>query len=144
MFPVLFVQHDVILDLRHIALHEDVVIAGEDGVHDNAEDRGDGQGGKRDVGAADLEGQATGEAQTGHQDHCRDNQVSGAGEVDPILDDISHANGRDHPVEDEGNASDDGGRHGGDYLSELRGEGEDNGVEGGEADDLWVMYLGEL
>ncbi len=35
---------------------------------------------------------------------------------------------------------DDGGRHG-DYLSELRGEGEDNGVEGGEADDLGSCTL---
>ncbi len=86
MFPVLFVQHDVILD-QHIALHEDVVIAGEDGVQDVAEDRGDGPGGKR-CGAADLEGQATGEAQTGHQ-------ITAAiirflvREVDLILDDFS-------------------------------------------------------
>ena len=47
---------------------EYIVIAGQNGVEDNAGNGGDGQGGEGNAGPADGEGQTAGEAQAAHQD----------------------------------------------------------------------------
>ncbi len=57
------------------------------------------------------------------------------GEVDAVLNDVAHADGGDHTVEDHGHAADGGGGHCGDEGCELRAEAEDYREERREADD---------
>ena len=75
-----------------------VVVAGEDGVEQDARQGGDGQAGERDGGAGHGEGDAAGEAQAAHQDDGGDDEVAGLGQVHVVLHDVAHADGGDHAV----------------------------------------------
>ena len=95
-------------------LLEFVVLAGEDGIEDDAHDRGHSQAGQAD--GADLHGAggAVGNAQGQHQDQGGDDHIAGVGKVHSVLHHVAHAHGRDHAVEHQGHTADGGGGHGGD------------------------------
>ena len=69
--------------------------------------------------------------------------VAGLGEVDLILHDVAHADRRDHTVEDEADAADDGRGNGVDKRVKLGREAQNDGVDGREADNAGVVDLGE-
>ena len=75
-----------------------VILPRQDGVQRDPRDGGDGQGRQGDLRAAHLEGEPAGEAQAAHQNHRRDDQVPGVGEVHPVLHHVPHADGGDHAV----------------------------------------------
>ena len=119
-------------------LAELVVVAGQDGVEEDAQDGGDGQAGKADGHAGVLEDGETAdavEAQGGDQDHRRDDEVPGVGEVHLVLHHVAHPDGGDHAVEDEADAADDGGGDGVDDGVELGADREDDGRNRRDAED---------
>ena len=120
-----------------------VVVAGEDGVEQDARQGGDGQAGERDGGAGHGEGDAAGEAQAAHQDDGGDDEVAGLGQVHVVLHDVAHADGGDHAVENEGHAAHDGGGHRADDVGHLGNKGEHDGIDGRQTDDPGVMDLGQ-
>ena len=122
-----------------VVLAEDVVLAGEDGVEGDARDGGDGEAGESDGRAAHMEGDAAGEAQAADQDGGGDDQVAGVGEVHLVLHQVAHADGGDHAVEDKAHAADDGGGDGADEGGEQRREGQHQGVNSGQTDDLGII-----
>ena len=118
-----------------------IVVAGQDGVEDHARQGGDGQAGQGDVCAAHGEGDAAGgaEAQAADEDHRRDDEVPGLGQVHLVFHHVPHAHRGDHTVQDEADAAHDGGGDGVHQGVELGGEGQDDGVQGGQADDPGVI-----
>ena len=118
-----------------------VVLAGQDGVEQDAHDGGDGKAGQRYD--ADLDGAGVVDADGEHQDQGGNDNVAGVGEVDLVLDHISHADGRDHTVEDEADTADGGAGHGGDEGGKLRAEGEDDRKHGGQANDAGIIDLAQ-
>ena len=119
------------------------VVAGQDGVEDDARDGSDGQGGQGDGGRADLEGQAVREAQAADQDDRSDDEVAAVGEFHVVLHHVPHADGGDHAVEDEAHAADDGGGDGVDQVGKGGGEGQNDGVNGRQPDHTGVVDAGE-
>ena len=127
------------------ALAELVVVAGQDGVQNNARQCGDGQTGQGDVGAAHGEGDAAGggEAQTAHEDDGGDDEVAGLGEIHLVLHHVAHAHGGDHTVQDEADAAHDGGGDGVDQRVKLGGEAEDDGVQRRQTDNTGIVHAAQ-
>ena len=77
------------------ALVELVVVAGQDSVQQDTGDGGDGQTGQVDVNARNRKRDAAHrvEAQGADQNDRGNDQVAGVGEVDPVLDNVAHADG---------------------------------------------------
>ena len=57
---------------------------------------------------------------------------------------ITHADGRNHTIENEADATDDGIRHSRDNLSKLRNKTKDNRIYGSETNNLWIMDTGKF
>lgn len=97
------------------------------------------------LGTAHSEGDAAGgaEAQSADEDDGGDDEVTGLGEIHPVLHHVPHAHGGDHAVQDEADAAYDGGGDGVDQCIELGGEGEDDGVDGCQPHDTGVVDLGQ-
>ena len=118
-----------------------IIVAGQDGVQQDADDGGDGQTGQVDGHTADHEGQAAHrvESQRGHQnDGCHD-QVAAVGEVHTVLDHIADTDGGDHAVKHEADTADDAGGDGVDDGLKLGAEAQDDGQHCGDADDQRVV-----
>ena len=77
------------------------------------------------------------------EDHRGDDQVAGLGQVHLVLHHVAHAHGGDHAVQHEADAAHDGGGDGVDQGVKLGGEGEDDGVHGGQADDPGIVDLAQ-
>ena len=120
-----------------------VVLAGENGVEDDAHHGGHGQTGEAD--GADVYGTlgAGGYAQAQHQDKGGDDHVAGVGKVHLVLNHVAHAHGGDHSVEHQGHAADSCGGHCGDQSGKLGAEAEDDCKQGGKTDDSGVIDLGQ-
>lgn len=121
----------------------DIVLAGHDGVQDDADDGADGQ--TREADRAEMERACRGvaDADGQNQDEGRDQNIAGLGEVDLVLDDVAHADCGDHAVEHEADAADGAAGHGGDDGRELRAEGEEHGQNCRDADDARVIDAAE-
>ena len=124
-----------------IVLLEGVVLAGQDGVEQDAHDGGDSQ--TRQGHDADLDAAGVGDADGEHEDERGDDDVAGVGEVDLVLDDVAHADSGDHAVEHEGHAADGGRRHGGHEGREFRAEGHDDRNAGRDADHAGIVDAGQ-
>lgn len=126
-----------------------VVLAGEDGVHDDARQSRHGQTGQRDGEAAQAEDDALGgagavfQADGQHQDQRRDQHVAALGEVHLVLHHVPHAHGGDHAVEHQAHAAHGGGGHGHDDGREFRAEGQQNGKVGSQPDDQRIIDLAQ-
>ena len=121
----------------------DIVLAGHDGVQDDADDGADSQ--TREADCAEMERACRGvaDADGQNQDEGRDQNVAGLGEIDLVLDDVAHADRGDHTVEHKADAADGAAGHGGDDGRELRAEGEEHGQDCRDADDARVIDAAE-
>ena len=124
-----------------VFLLEDVVFAGEDRVEADADDGGDSEAGE--AHDADLDAAGVADADRKNEYERGDDDVSGVGEVDLVLNNVAHTDCRDHTVEDEGHAADGRGGHCGDESSKLRAEGDEDRDAGCDADDAGVVDLGQ-
>ena len=90
---------------------EHIVVAGQDGVEEHAEDGSDGKAGQGDGCAAHGEGDAAhgGEAQTGDEHDGGDNEVAGLGQVNAVLHDVADTDSGNHTVQDEADTAHDSG-----------------------------------
>ena len=124
-----------------VFLLELVVLAGKNGIEENADDGGDGETGQGDH--ADLDAAGIVDADRQHEDKRSDDDVAGVGEVHLIFHHVAHADGGDHAVQHKRHAADGGGGHCGDERRKLRAEGDDNGNAGRDADNAGVVDAGE-
>ena len=125
-----------------VLLLEDIVLAGQNCVHDDTYDGGyceAGQGDNADLDAADRVVDADRE----DEDEGRYDDIAAVGEVNPILNDIANADCGDHTVEDEGYAADGCGGHCSDECCKLRAEGEDYCKDRCDADYTGVINSGQ-
>ncbi len=120
-----------------------VVLAGENGVEEDADDGGDGKAGQAHRAEAQGAGGTVLDAEGEHEDQRGDDDVAGVGEVDLVLNHVAHTDGGDHTVEHEADAADGRGGHGGNERGELRAEAQHDRKDGGDADDARVIDLGE-
>ena len=74
------------------------------------------------------------------RDDQRNDDVAALGQIHAVLDEVAHADGGDHAVENQGNAADGAGRHSGNERRELRAEGRDDRVDGGQTDDQRIIH----
>ena len=120
-----------------------VVVAGQDGVEQNAGNGSDGQTGQVDVNACDGKADAAHrvEAQGAHQNDSGHDQVAAVGKVHPVLHHIADTDGRDHAVEHKADAADDAGGDGVDDGLKLGAEAQDDSQHSGNADDQRVVDL---
>ena len=93
-----------VLDRRR-RLGEREVLAGKDGVEDDAHERADGEAGERDLERADGERDRAGlrerDAERQDEDERRDEHVAALAQVDLALNEVADADRGDHSVEDE-------------------------------------------
>ena len=131
--------------VRTVGCVELIIVAGQDGVEQDADDGGDGQTGQIDGDAAHHEGQAAHrvEAQRRHQNDSSNDQVAAVGEVHPVLDHVADTDGRDHAVQHKADAADDAGGDGVDDGLKLGAEAQDDGQHSGNADDQRVVDLAQ-
>lgn len=127
--------------VRTVGCVELIIVAGQDGVEQDADDGSDGQTGQIDRDAAHHEGQAAHrvEAQRRHQNDSSNDQVAAVGEVHPVLDHVADTDGRDHAVQHEADAADDAGGDGVDDRLKLGAEAQDDGQYRSDADDQRVV-----
>ena len=127
--------------VRTVGCVELIIVAGQDGVEQDADDGGDGQTGQIDGDAAHHKGQAAHrvEAQRGHQNDSSNDQVAAVGEVHPVLDHVADTDGRDHAIQHEADAADDAGGDGVDDCLKLGAEAQDDGQHRSDADDQRVV-----
>ena len=125
------------------AFTKHIIVAGEDGIENNACQSGNGKFGEGDVSACYGEGNAVGKAEAADEDHSSDDQIAGFSEVHLIFHDVAHTYSGDHTVKDEGNTADDCSGDGVDQRIKLGGEGENDGVNGGNADYAGIVYTAE-
>ena len=119
------------------------IIARQNCVEGNSRNSSDGQRGEGDGYLTDVEGQSIRKAQTAHQNDGGNDQVPGVGEVHLVLHHIAHADGRDHTVENEADAADDGRGDGADEGGEQRAEGEHDGIDRSQPDHPGIVDPGE-
>ena len=125
-----------------------IVLAGQDGVHDDAHDGGNSQTGQADSHHADVEGDGTADivvldADGQAQDHGSDQNVTALGEVNLVFDHIADTDSGDHAVEHQGNTAHGSSGHSDDQSGELGAEGQDDGEVSGQTDDFGVEDLGQ-
>ena len=122
-----------------------VVVAGQDSVEQNAGNGSDGQTGQVDVNACDGKADAAHrvEAQGAHQNDSGHDQVAAVGKVHPVLHHIADTDGGDHAVEHKADAADNAGGDGVDDGLKLGAEAQDDGHDGGNADDQRVVDLAQ-
>ena len=122
-----------------------VVVAGQDGVQQDADDGGDGQTGQVDGDTSHSKAETAHrvEAHGAHQDHSSHDEVAAVGKVHPVLHHIADTDGRDHAVEHEADTADDAGRDGVDDSLKLGAEAQDDGQHSGNADHQGIVDLAE-
>ena len=125
-----------------VLLLEDIVLAGQNCVHDDTYDGGYCEAGEGDDADADAADGVV-DADCKYEDEGRYDDIAAVGEVDLILNDIADADCGDHTVEDEGYAADGCGGHCGDEGCKLRAEGEEYRKNCGYADNTGVINSGQ-
>ena len=149
-FAFVSLQHLTVIFGRlavFVVVLEVVILARKDGVDHNADDGGDGQTGEVQRELADMEGDRArggeGDAQRQRDNQRNDDDVAALGQIHAVLNEVAHADGGDHAVENQGDAADGAGRHGGNERRELRAEGRDDRVDGGQTDDQRIIHAGQ-
>ena len=122
-----------------------VVVAGQDGVEQNAGNGSDGQTGQVDVNACDGKADAAHrvEAQGAHQNDSGHDQVAAVGKVHMVFHHVAHTDGGDHAVQHKADAADNAGGDGVDDGLKLGAEAQDDGQHSGNADDQRVVDLAQ-
>ena len=122
-----------------------VIIAGEDGVEQDAHDSGNGQAGQVDGDTTHSEGQTAHrvEAQCADQDDSGNDQVAAVGKVHTVLDHIADTDRGDHSVQHKADAANDAGGDGVDDSLKLGAEAQDDGQHSGNTDDQRVVDLAQ-
>ena len=120
-------------------LAEDVVLAGHDGVEDDAHEGPHGETGEAHGAEGQGPGLGVADADAQHQDQGRDEDVAGFREVHLVFHHVADAHGGDHAVEHQADAADGAAGHGGDDGRELGAEGEAHGQDRRDADDPGVI-----
>ena len=122
-----------------------VIIAGEDGVEQDAHDSSNGQAGQVDGDTAHSEGQTAHrvEAKRADQDDSGNDQVAAVGKVYTVLDHIADTDRGDHSVQHKADAADDAGGDSVDDSLKLGAEAQDDGQHSGNADDQRVVDLAQ-
>ena len=118
-----------------------VIIAGEDGVEQDAHDSSNGQAGQVDGDTAHSEGQTAHrvEAKRADQDDSGNDQVAAVGKVYTVLDHIADTDRGDHSVQHKADAANDAGGDGVDDSLKLGAEAQDHSHHSGNADDERIV-----
>ena len=118
-----------------------VIIAGEDGVEQDAHDGSNGQAGQVDGDTTHSEGQTAHrvEAQRADQDDSGNDQVAAVGKVHTVLDHIADTDRGDHSVQHKADAANDAGGDGVDDGLKLGAEAQDHSHHSGNADDERIV-----
>lgn len=126
------------------ALHLHAELFGEDGVEENADEGGERQTGDGD--GADLHTAvcAVLHANRHHEDEGGNKHVARRREVDRGFNEVAHADGRNHAIENEAHAADGGSRHQSDEAGEFGAETEQDGEAGRQADHGGVKHFREV
>ena len=92
----------------------------------------------------DGEGQSAAESKTTHKDNSCNNQVSGFRQINFILYHVADTNRRNHTIQHEADASDDGSRHGTDNGRYLRNKADNDRKYRSNSDNSWIMHTAQL
>ena len=122
-----------------------VILAGEDGIHQDTHQSGHGQTGEADGDGAQRDLNGTGVADTHSQthDHGGNQDIAALREVYLVFYHVPDTHSGDHAVEHQADTAHGGGRHGDNESGELGAEGQDNGEHGSHTDHLGIINLAQ-